>query len=85
MDDSRNVVIKNYAVLKTSCSQTSSKKRLWAITLKDTELTLLLSDLVKLMPQLFIVSLILCSQILTFFQQPTNMCDIALHLTDKKI
>lgn len=48
-----------------------------------TKFTLLLSDLVKLLSQVFIVSLVVCSQTLTLFQQPSNMCNVALHLTDK--
>lgn len=53
-----------------------------AISLK--ELTLLLSDLVKLLSQVLIVFLIFCRQTFAFLQKPTNMCNIALYLIQKK-
>lgn len=50
----------------------------------DDLFTLLLSDLVKLLPYVFIVSLIVCCQTLALFQQSTDVCDVTLHLTAKE-
>lgn len=49
-----------------------------------TEFTLLLSDLVELVSQVLVVSLIVRGQTLALFQKPTNMCNVALHLADKE-
>lgn len=54
----------------------------WILSFK--ELTLLLSDLVKLLSQVLIVFLIFCRQTFTFLQKPTNMSNIALYLTRKE-
>lgn len=44
------------------------------------QFTLLLSDVVKLLAELFVVLRILGSLTLAFFQNATDVCNVALHL-----